>query len=67
MQWLAQLFSRRRRYEDISISIQEHIEERVGTPVAAMTREQLRDLLRPYFSHPTGGDPHAPGDARPTR
>jgi RNA polymerase sigma-70 factor (ECF subfamily) len=26
-------------------------------------REQLRALLRPYFSHPTGGDPHAPNDA----
>jgi RNA polymerase sigma-70 factor (ECF subfamily) len=30
-------------------------------------REQLRALLRPYFSNPTGGDPHAPRDARPTR
>jgi predicted permease len=28
MRLLAQLFSRRRRYEDISVSIQEHIEER---------------------------------------
>jgi RNA polymerase sigma-70 factor (ECF subfamily) len=30
-------------------------------------REQLRALLRPYFSHPTGGDPHVPRDARPSR
>ena len=30
-------------------------------------REQLRALLQPYFSHPTGGDPHDPSDARPTR
>ncbi len=30
-------------------------------------RDQLRVLLQPYFSHPTGGDPHAPSDARPAR
>jgi predicted permease len=29
MQWLAQFFSRRRRYDDLSVSIQEHIEERI--------------------------------------
>ena len=28
-------------------------------------RAQLRALLRPYFSNPTGGDPLAPTDARP--
>lgn len=28
MQWFARFFSQRRRYEDISISIEEHIEER---------------------------------------
>jgi RNA polymerase sigma-70 factor (ECF subfamily) len=31
------------------------------------SREQLRALLRPYFFNPTGGDPHAPSDARPAR
>jgi RNA polymerase sigma-70 factor (ECF subfamily) len=30
-------------------------------------REQLRALLRPYFSNPTGGDTHAPSNARPAR
>ncbi|HEX8199208.1 MAG TPA: sigma-70 family RNA polymerase sigma factor [Isosphaeraceae bacterium] len=30
-------------------------------------REQLRALLRPYFTNPTGGDPHAPSDARQAR
>jgi RNA polymerase sigma-70 factor (ECF subfamily) len=30
-------------------------------------REQLRGLLQPYFSNPTGGDPHATSDARPAR
>lgn len=29
MQWLAQLFSRRRRYDDLSVSIQEHLSERI--------------------------------------
>ena len=29
MQWLSQLFSRQRRYDDLSVSIQEHIEEKV--------------------------------------
>ena len=28
MRWLSQLFSRNRRYDDVSASIQEHIEER---------------------------------------
>ena len=28
MKWLSQLFSRRRRYDDVSVSIQEHISER---------------------------------------
>ena len=27
MHWLKQLFSRRRRYHDLSLSIQEHLEE----------------------------------------
>jgi RNA polymerase sigma-70 factor (ECF subfamily) len=30
-------------------------------------REELRALLRPYFSNLTGGDPHAPSDAQPAR
>ncbi len=33
----------------------------------ARAREQLRALLRPYFSNPTGGDPYARSDARPAR
>ena len=27
--WIRQLFTRRRRYEDISVSIREHLEERI--------------------------------------
>jgi putative ABC transport system permease protein len=29
MHWLMQLFSRRRRYDDLSISIQEHLQEKI--------------------------------------
>jgi hypothetical protein len=29
MKWLTQLIARSRRYEDLSVSIQEHIEEKV--------------------------------------
>jgi RNA polymerase sigma-70 factor (ECF subfamily) len=35
--------------------------------VLSRAREQLRALLRPYFSNPTGGYPHAPSNARPAR
>jgi RNA polymerase sigma-70 factor (ECF subfamily) len=35
--------------------------------VLSRARERLRVLLRPYFSNPTGGYPHAPSDARPAR
>jgi RNA polymerase sigma-70 factor, ECF subfamily len=28
-------------------------------------REQIRDLLRPYFSNPTGGERHEPSNVRP--
>src|SRR5262249_22741514 len=32
-------------FGEVSRVLQEHIEERVGEPVAALTRDQLRDLL----------------------
>ena len=35
--------------------------------VLSRAREQLRALLRPYFSNPTGGYTHAPTDARSAR
>ena len=37
MQWLSQLFSRRRRYDDLSVSIQEHIAERADEPGVPLT------------------------------
>ena len=30
-------------------------------------RDQLRMLLRPYFTNPKGGERHEPSDARPAR
>ena len=29
MNWLKQLFSRHRRYDDLSVSIREHLEEKI--------------------------------------
>src|SRR6478736_6490550 len=50
MHWLAQLFSRRRRYDDLAISIQEHIAERAdelmesGMPQAKAEQMARREL-----------------------
>jgi hypothetical protein len=53
-QWFAQLFSRRRRCEDISISIQEHIEERTEELVADGTaRKQVEQTARREFGNVT--------------
>jgi hypothetical protein len=32
MNWLAHLFSRNRRYDDLALSIQEHLDERTHQP-----------------------------------
>jgi predicted permease len=54
MQWFAQLFSRRRRYEDISISIQEHIEERTEELMAdGIARKQAQQRARREFGNVT--------------
>jgi len=54
MQWFAQLFSRRRRYEDISISIQEHIEERAEELMAeGIPRKQAEQTARREFGNVT--------------
>jgi predicted permease len=54
MQWFAQLFSRRRRYEDISVSIQEHIEERTEELIAdGMPRAQAEQTARREFGNST--------------
>jgi predicted permease len=54
MQWFAQFFSRRRRYEDISISIQEHIEERTEELMAdGISRKQAEQSARREFGNVT--------------
>ena len=52
MQRLAQLFSRRRRYEDLAISIQEHIAERADELVeGGMPRTQAEQAARREFGN----------------
>ena len=52
MGWLAQLFSRRRRYEDISVSIQEHIEERIEELMADGTsRKRAEQMTKREFGN----------------
>ncbi|HZD46641.1 MAG TPA: ABC transporter permease [Acidobacteriaceae bacterium] len=52
MQWFAQLFSRRRRYEDISVSIQEHIEERTEELMAeGLPHAQAEQTARREFGN----------------
>ena len=49
MQWLSQLFSRGRRYDDLSVSIQEHISERADElEEEGMPRKQagVRSMIR---------------------
>jgi len=52
MQWFAKFFSRRRRYEDISISIQEHIDERTEELMAdGISRKQAEQTARREFGN----------------
>ncbi len=52
MTWLKQLFTRRRRYDDIAVSIEEHIEERVDELVSAGTpRKQAEQMARREFGN----------------
>jgi len=54
MQWFTQFFSRRRRYEDISVSIQEHIEERTEELMAdGIARKQAEQTARREFGNVT--------------
>ena len=54
MQWFAQFFSRRRRYEDISISIHEHIEERTEELMAdGISRKEAEQRARREFGNVT--------------
>src|SRR5438270_2333926 len=54
MPWFSQLFSRRRHYEDIHISIQEHIEERTEELMAdGIARKQAEQTARREFGNVT--------------
>jgi predicted permease len=54
MQGLSKLFSRRRRYDDISVSIQEHIEERTEELMdEGMARKQAEQAARREFGNVT--------------
>jgi predicted permease len=52
MKWLRQLFSRRRRYDDLSVSIQEHLEEKIEDLMEdGMSREEATRLTRRGFGN----------------
>jgi predicted permease len=52
MHWLKKPFARRRRYDDLSVSIQEHIEERTEELIEeGMTRDEARRTARREFGN----------------
>jgi macrolide transport system ATP-binding/permease protein len=54
MNWLHQLFSRRRRYEELSESIREHLEEKIADLMdRGMTREKAERTARREFGNVT--------------
>jgi predicted permease len=54
MRWLAEFFSRRRRYQDISVSIQEHLAERTEELMAdGLSRKQAEHTARREFGNVT--------------
>ena len=54
MRWVEQLFARRRRYDELSQSIQEHLEEKIADLVdRGMTREEAERTARGEFGNLT--------------
>ena len=54
MSWLKQLFTRHRRYDDLSVSIQEHLDERIDELVEeGMPRQQAEQTARRQFGNVT--------------
>jgi predicted permease len=52
MQWFTQLFSRRRRYDDIAVSMQEHIDERIEELMAdGIARKEAVQRTRREFGN----------------
>jgi predicted permease len=54
MNWLKQLFTRRRRYDDLSVSIQEHLDERIDELMEeGMPRKEAERTSRREFGNTT--------------
>jgi hypothetical protein len=54
MLWFRQLFSRRRRYDELSQSIREHLDEKITDLMGrGMTREQAEQTARREFGNVT--------------
>ncbi len=54
MSWFSPLFSRKRRYDDLSVSIQEHLDERIDELVAeGMPHEEAERKARREFGNVT--------------
>jgi hypothetical protein len=54
MQWIKQVFSRRHRYDDLSVSINEHLEEKIEELMeSGMPRTQAEQLARREFGNVT--------------
>lgn len=54
MSWLKQVFTRRRRYDELSESIREHLDEKIAELMArGMTREQAETAARREFGNVT--------------
>ncbi len=54
MNWLKQLFSRRRLYNDLSSEIQEHLDEKIDELVASgMPRKEATTAARREFGNVT--------------
>ncbi|SDF42594.1 ABC transporter permease [Terriglobus roseus] len=52
MGWLSQLFSRRRRYNDLSVSVQEHLEEKIDELMEeGMSRKDAEHAARKQFGN----------------
>lgn len=54
MKWLRQLLSRRRRYDDLSVSIHEHLEEKIAELMEnGMTQHEAERAARREFGNVT--------------
>jgi predicted permease len=52
MRWLGSLFSRRRRYDDLSVSIEEHLEEKIEDLMSeGLTRKEAEQRARREFGN----------------